>query len=143
MDVVQEDLNINVNTITQTVTCIVADYLLSEFVVSKVAGDKVDLKVSAAFHILDEVIFPKLVRRLRSILRGLPLIGRQASVWVRDISNLPFIKTVARIVVLMMLQRALTPGVDPVEIAIILGTTYAVNYGVEIKQIEDILSYEF
>lgn len=143
MDVVQSDLNINVNTITQAATCIIADYLLSEFVVSKVAGDKVDLKVSAAFHILDEVIFPKLVYRLRRLMRSLPLIGRTADAWIRDLSNLPFVRTVARIVVLMMLQKTLTPGIDPVEIAIILGTTYAVDFGSEIKQIEEILDYEF
>lgn len=143
MDLVQDDLNINVNTVAQAATAIIADYLVSEYVIFPLKGDRVDIKVSIIFHALDEVVFPRLIRHLRKIMRNLPLIGRQGDRWVRDISNLPFVKTVAQIVLLIMLQKMMTPGIDPVEIGVILASTYAVDFGAEIKQIEKILDYEF
>lgn len=141
-DIIQDDLNVNINSITQSVIDIAADYVASKFVLEKVTGTSINMKVSVAFHILDEVVIPGLFTKIVEFGSSIPVVGGFATAVLSEAMSLPYIKVIARIILLLILQKTMGQ-MDFIELGVILANTYAVNFGAEIKQVKRVLDIEF
>lgn len=142
-DFVQDDLNVTLNTVTQTILDVTADYLLSSQVLGRINNDlKINLNTSVFFHIIDEVVFKAVMDKMREYIRDVPMIGNWLSKKIYDVERRPYIKALIQIITILMIQK-FTSEPDVVELCVIMLNTYMIDYVAEIPVISDVLDTKF
>ena len=142
-NIVQDDLNLNLNSGFQTVLDITMDYLISSQIMQRIDADlKINMTVSGAFHVIDEIVYPTVIKNLTKYSKTIPLIGN----WIREnlikMGARPYLKVIVQIITLIVIQKMLD-DVDIIELAIIMLNTYFVDFVAEIDAIKNAIDFEF
>ena len=142
-EIIQDDLNITLNTITQTVLDITCDYVVSSQVLKRINTDlEFSMTTSVIYHVIDEVIYKAVLDKIREYIRDVPLVGKWISHKLLDINRRPYIRALIQIVTILLIQK--TSGqIDVIELTIIMLNTKFIDYVTEIEVISDVLDKKF
>jgi hypothetical protein len=142
-DIIQNDMNITLNTATQVVLDITTDYLVSSQILGRINDDlKISMTTSTVFHIIDEIVYKAVMRKIRKYIRKTPLVGKWISKQMLAIESRPYVRALIQIITILVVQKV-TKEPDVIELTIIMLNTYFVDYVVEIEMISDVLDTKF
>ena len=138
MDILERD--ITPNAVVQTVADIVMDYVVGNTLLPQIAEEiRVDMRTSAIFHVIDEMVTKMVIGKVTQGVMMLPLAGNWLGEHLVAIMNKAYVQNVIRIIVLVAVQKIVEGDVDVVESVIILLNTMAVDYGAEIRAVHKII----
>lgn len=142
-DFLQTTLDVNLNSVSQTIVDITADWLVSEQILKRIDNElSLNMQTSVVFHILDEIVGPAVYKQFIVYADKIPLIGGWIQSKLLQLGGKSYLKTLAEIVTLLMLQKT-SGNIDVIEMAVIMTNTYLVNYGAEVKVIKTALDKKF
>lgn len=144
-DFIQEDLNVNVNSMSQLAIGIVGDYLTNKGINAAFGGnaDWINMKVSTVFHIIDEIILPEVNDLIKKHINAIPFIGTLTRNIYYNLQNNDYITTIIKIFVILIIQKTVVGRYDILQSIAMVLNTLAVNYISEIKEIKEVIDTTF
>lgn len=134
-------MELSTNSVVQVAASVLIDYLADNQILAGITGQDVgvNLATSTVYHLIDEILAPLVVESIKTALGMIPLIGERARELFHKATSEAYLRVLLRMILIGVVQKAVGGQIDIIEGAILLASTYAVNFAVEIPIIQSVL----
>lgn len=143
-DFIQDDMNVNLNSVVQVLADVSTDYLLVNQVMARLTKTdmKLNMLTSTVYHIADEILFPAVYDGVEDLIGNFPLVGGWLKRMIGNIVRQEYVKVLLRLILIGILQKTFGDQFDFIEGAVMILSTYSINFAVELEVVRDVLDWQ-